>query len=234
MDERGGQAAGERFDEPTLEVMPDHHVARLHLVRHAAVQDLGRRLVRGQSDTPLAEHALDQERALAGWMSAIEPRVDRVVASDLARCAGLGERIASSLGLRLELEPRLREQSMGRWEGHTWEEITATDPDLVRAYWSDYAHTRPPGGEALTDLSTRVGQWWTDSLPELLDRRTIVVTHVGVIRVLLARLMRLPLDQTLRLAPAVASHTKVLWSSAGAVLECFGERPWIGRVEAER
>lgn len=211
--------------------MPDTRVLRLHLLRHAAVADLGRRVIRGQSEVGSAPEAEAQERALVAWLVQHEPGIAQVVSSDLDRCARLGRRLADALEVPLELEPRLREQSMGRWEGHTWDEVTAADPELVAAYWSDYAHTRPPGGEALTDLSERVGQWWDATLPALLDRRVAVVTHVGTLRVLLARLFRLPLDQSLRLAPSVASHTHLLWSSAGPVLETFGERPWLAASE---
>jgi broad specificity phosphatase PhoE len=228
----GGQAAGERFEPATEAAMVETRVARLHLLRHAAVAELGRRTVRGRLEVGPGPEAEAQERALVAWLARHEPGIERVLSSDLERCARLARRIGDALGAPVELDPRLREQSMGRWEGRTWDEITVDDPDLVQAYWADYAHTRPPGGEALTDVADRVDGWWRESLEGLLDRRTAVVTHVGVLRVLLARLFPLPLDQTLRLAPAVASHTKLLWTAAGPVLETFGERPWL-TAEAE-
>ncbi|MEO0649082.1 MAG: histidine phosphatase family protein [Planctomycetota bacterium] len=222
-----GQAADARFGGATEGVMPESRVARVHLLRHAEVAGLERRVVRGQLEVGPGPRAEDQERRLTAWIASSEPGIDRVVSSDLERCQRLGRRLAEALGVELELAPALREQSMGRWEGQTWEEVTRQEPDLVRAYWEDYAHTRPPGGEALTDLSERVSGWWLDTRESLLDHRTAVVTHVGVMRVLIARLLGLPLDQSLRLAPAVASHTKLLWSEAGPVLEVFGERPWL-------
>ena len=129
-------------------------------------------------------------------------------------------------GLALELEPRLREQHLGAWQGRTWEAISASEPEAVRAYWADYVHARPAGGESFGDLAARVRAWWDVNRPSLEGERLVLVTHVGVIRALLAQLLGLPLDQALRLAPAVGSHTALALSEAGAVLEAFGERPW--------
>ena len=75
--------------------------------------------------------------------------------------------------------------------------------------------------------------FWTEVREELLDRRAVFVTHVGVLRCFLARLLELPLDSALRLAPATGSHSEVLWSSAGGVLETFGERPSFGGTSEE-
>ena len=208
-------------------------MARLHLVRHAAVAGLEQRVVRGQLELGMAREADLQEAALERWLSRCRPRPERILSSDLERCARLAHRLANAFDVPLELDADLREQSMGQWEGRTWEQITAEQPELVAAYWDDYAHTRPPGGEALTDLSTRIEGWWDRNLELLLDHSTVVVTHVGVLRVLLARSLHLPLDQCLRLAPAVASHTKLLWSEAGPVLETLGERPWLAPNASE-
>ncbi|MHC4261215.1 MAG: histidine phosphatase family protein [Planctomycetota bacterium] len=228
-----GQAVGDRFEPATESVMPETRVARVHLVRHAEVARFAQRTVRGQLEVPLTERAPIQERALVEHLALVEPRPDRILSSDLERCRSLARQVQARYGLEVEYDPDLREQSMGAWEGRTWEELTEREPDLVSAYWNDYAHTRPPEGEALTDLSQRVGDWWDANLEHALDRSTIVVTHVGVIRVLLARLLHLPLGDALRLAPAVASHTTVLWSAAGPVLETFGERPWLHALESE-
>lgn len=101
-------------------------------------------------------------------------------------------------------------------------------PIEISAYWSDYASTRPPGGESLVDVDARVLDFWGEVREELLDRRAVIVTHIGVLRCFLSRLLGLPLDSALRLAPATGTHTEVLWSSAGGVLQSFGERPWFG------
>ena len=75
-------------------------------------------------------------------------------------------------------------------------------------------------------MQQRVVQWWIEAAASQQDGRLCVVTHVGVIRSLTCYLLDLPLDQALRLAPGMASHSKLLVSDAGSVIEAFGERPW--------
>jgi alpha-ribazole phosphatase len=230
VDPRQGQAAGAGFDRATASMMPEQRVARLHLLRHAAVGELSRRVVRGQRHTGFAPEAEEQERALTAWLVRSGQRFERLISSDLERCRRLAERLGSATGLEPRWEPRLREQSMGTWEGRSWEEISAAEGPAVRAYWQDYVHTAPPQGESLAALAARTAAWWEEARPDLLDRRTLLVTHVGTIRTLLCHLLGWPLDQCLRLAPAVASHSELVWSAPGAVLEVFGERPWLAEA----
>lgn len=207
--------------------MPETRVARIHLLRHGAVRDLERRIVRGQLDTGLSAEGARQEACLVEWLATHEGRPDRILSSDLPRCASMAAALGARVGLEPELRPELREQSMGAWQGRTWDAISADDGPRVTAYWDDYVGTRPPGGESLADLAERVGALWEAEREALLDRRTAVVTHVGVIRVLLAMLLPTPLSQCLRFAPATGSHTRLLWSEPGCVLETLGERPWL-------
>ena len=223
-----GQAAGTSFGRATEEVMPDARVVRLSLLRHGAVRDLERRIARGQLDTGLSDPGLEEERRLVRALSIARPDVERVFSSDLPRCRSLSEALAGALGREVEYDERLREQSLGTWEGRTWDELSEEQPGRISAYWADYASTRPPEGESLIDVDARVHAFWREVRDSLLDRRAIVVTHVGVLRCFVARLLGLPLDAALRLAPATGSHTEVLWSNAGGVLNAFGERPWFG------
>lgn len=211
--------------------MPQSRVARVHLLRHGAVRDLEQRVVRGQLDTGLSEAGQRQQDRLVAWTAAHEGPFDRIVASDLPRCASMATALAAATGLTPQWDERLREQSMGDWQGRTWDAISAEDGARVTAYWDDYVHTRPPGGESMGDLAERVSRWWIAEREQLLDHRTAVVTHVGVIRVLLATLLDSPLEQCLRFAPATGSHTRLLWSQPGCVLESLGERPWL-EIEA--
>ena len=213
------------FDAVTQAALPSREVTALHLLRHPHVDTGGRRLCYGHTDYPLSARGRQDAAAL------IRHALDRltppegVLSSDLRRCREVAEPLAAALGVPLVLSDALREQAMGAWEGMPWEEITASDPDRVHAYWADYLHTRPPGGESMADLATRLDRWRAHAWPDLRGRRWVVVTHVGVIRVLACQLLGLPLDQALRFSPARASHSLFLLAEAGAVMEVFGERP---------
>ncbi len=219
------------FDPRTQASMVSTSVTQLHLLRHGAVEVPGERSVRGQLDVPLSAEGERQTRIVAAWartaLGGLEPRVSGVLTSDLRRARVMGEAVAEALGVELQVEPALREQSMGAWEGQPWRLLNTLDPAGVEAYWTEYLDARPGGGESVRDLGQRVESWWRDAAPRLENGRWVLVTHIGVIRVFLAHAFGLTLDQCLRFAPEVASHTWLMLAEAGPVLGALGERPWL-------
>ena len=229
-----GQAAGELFDPTTREELPATCVVRLHLLRHGEVRSFGERVVRGQLDVALSAEGERQHTRLAEWLPANAPRPARLVTSDLVRCAELADRLERATGVAASVDARLREQDMGAWQGRTWAEVNREDAARVHAYWDEYVDVAPPGGESLRALSARVVAWWEETRAEVRDGHVWVAAHIGPIRALLCHLLGVPLDQALRFAPAVGSHTSVLVSEAGAVLNALGERPWTFGGSTER
>lgn len=222
-----GQAFTGAFDSATQKILPADWATHVHLLRHGEVAELTQRVVRGQMDVALSVRGVEQSEMLARWIAAHEPRPDAVWSSDLVRCRVLAERLAELHGVPLHIDARLREQSMGEWEGRSWAEITASEPKNVTAYWNDYHGTRPTHGESFADLEHRANAWWDEATRAHLGQRIHVVTHVGVIRALLCRALGVSGSQALRFAPATASHTKIALSEAGAVVSSIGERPWL-------
>lgn len=222
----GGQAAGRPFDPTTTAIMPSEVVTRLVLLRHGEVEDFGKRVVRGQLDAPLSPEGVHQHARLVDWLAANEERPDQLYTSDLVRCGELAQRLDELWDLRPTITKLLREQSLGRWQGRTWDEITAEDGALVTAYWDDYANTRPPEGESLVQVSERARTWLTSTLQKHPGETIFASTHIGVIRTLLCHLLHVSPTEALRFSPGVASTTEVLLSDAGAVITRLGERPW--------
>ena len=221
-----GQSFSGRLDAATRAILPDERVLHLHLLRHGEVLDFTERVVRGQLDVDVSEAGRGQHARLAEWLARHVPRPDLVLSSDLRRCRALAQAVTAATGAPLALDPRLREQSMGAWEGRTWRELTEAEPARVTAWWDDYVRARAPGGESLAELDVRARRAWDEHLAGR-SGRVVVVTHIGVIRCLLARALGRPLDEALRWAPAAASHTALSLAPAGAVLEALGERPWL-------
>ncbi len=222
-----GQAFTETFDAATQKILPADWATHVHLLRHGEVAELTQRVVRGQMDVALSARGIEQGDALAHWIATHEPRPDVVWSSDLVRCRVLAEQIARLHGVPVRIDARLREQSMGTWEGRTWAEITAADPAAVTAYWDDYHGARPTRGESFADLEQRANAWWDEATTTHRGERIHVVTHIGVIRACLCRALGVSGSQALRFAPATASHTKIAVSEAGAVVSSLGERPWL-------
>lgn len=228
----GGQAAGRAFDPTTTSIMPSEQVTRFLFLRHGEVEDFAERVVRGQLDASLSPAGVLQHVQLVEWLARHEARPDQLYTSDLVRCGELASRLEELWGLAPTITKLLREQSLGRWQGRTWDDISAEDGPLVTAYWDDYANVVPPGGESLVQMGQRARIWLTSTLAKHPGETVVVSTHIGVIRALLCHLLGVHAGDALRFAPAVASTTEVLVSDAGAVVTRLGERPWMLEAQA--
>jgi broad specificity phosphatase PhoE/predicted ATPase len=215
------------WDRSTEQALPSHEVTHLHLLRHGAVDTGGQRRCYGHTDYPPSALGAAQADALVAACRDHLPRPDGVLGSDLLRCRALAEPLAAALGVPLELDARLREQHMGDWEGRTWADLTDADLPGVRAYWTDYATARPPGGETFGEMAARLDAFFEARWDRLRGRRWMVVGHGGPIRALSASLLGLPIDQALRFSALPGTHTWFQIAQAGAVLQVLGERPAV-------
>ncbi|NNJ14291.1 alpha-ribazole phosphatase family protein [Pseudomonas putida CSV86] len=164
----------------------------LDLLRHGETE-LGSGF-RGSLDDALTEQGWAQmQAAVAGggpW--------DRLVSSPLQRCARFAERLAGELALPLVLEPGMRELHFGEWEGRTALQLMEDHEAALGKFWADpYAFT-PPGGEPVTDFSERVLASLARLQTTYAGERVLLVTHGGVMRLLLARARGLPREQLLQ------------------------------------
>ncbi len=156
--------------------------AALLLVRHAESSWNAAGRWQGHADPPLSERGVTQANALARELAS-EP-IDRIVSSDLRRAAETAAILGRARGLEPLLEPRLRELDLGAWEGLTRDEIAATAQDALRCFDAGDLDVRPGGGETLREIERRVRFAVRELVEAHAGRRLAVVTHLGVIRVL--------------------------------------------------
>ena len=133
---------------------------KLYLVRHGqSTGNIGGTLM-GQSDHPLTPLGEQQARAAAARLAAFGPMP--VYSSDLPRARTTAERIVAGWeaadatdAQQVILDPRLREISLGDYEGRPWQEFEA-DVALTEAFTADPYRTALPNGESLEHLEARV------------------------------------------------------------------------------
>jgi broad specificity phosphatase PhoE len=122
----------------------------LLLTRHGQAVE-GDVMLGGQLDVPLRPSGREEAEALAARLAGV--RIDRIVSSPMIRALQTAQIVAT--GRPVEVDERLRELDYGRWEGLTYAEIDAHDPEL-RARWEhDPASTHSPGGESGDDVAAR-------------------------------------------------------------------------------
>jgi broad specificity phosphatase PhoE len=79
------------------------------------------------------------------------------------------------------------EISYGEWEGRMLPEIEARDPGVLARRERDKWDFKPPGGESYAEVARRVAEWYATVM-----RDTVVTTHGGVARALMANFNLLP------------------------------------------
>ncbi|NKN31935.1 histidine phosphatase family protein [Marichromatium bheemlicum] len=171
----------------------------IDLLRHGDVEG-GSRL-RGNCDDPLSARGWSQLRAATAGLD--EPQL--VVSSPLQRCAAFARELAATRGLELVLEPALAERHFGDWEGCSASELPA---DELWRLWDDPLGFTPPGGEPMRDFLARTGAAWR-SLCERGGPDTLVVTHGGVIRAILAEVLEMPPRAMILLEVAHAGRSRI-------------------------
>jgi broad specificity phosphatase PhoE len=187
---------------------------RLLLIRHGEV--LANREMRyvGARDEPLADSGILQADRLAAALVSLPVRA--VYSSPLSRARETGGRIAAIQELPLRVDPRLREQSFGEWEGLTRAEVLERDRELLLRWEADLG-TSPPGGEPLTGVQARMLDLAGDLVREHAGEHVALVSHVGPIKALLCAALGAPLATARHLFLDPATLSVVDW----------GERPVV-------
>ena len=189
---------------------------RLLLVRHGQTDWNTQWRYQGQTDTPLNATGVEQVTALGRRLAA--EGLDCVYASDLQRAWRTGEAIAGHHGLVIRAEPRLREINLGDWEGSTYSEIEARDPERLARWVKDPVSVCPPGGETLAALASRV-ETLLDELCQRPESESIVlVSHGGTLGVLLCLALGMPTQNRWRLRLDSASVSELHLYEEGAIL----------------
>ncbi|AYC33688.1 histidine phosphatase family protein [Pseudomonas cavernae] len=187
--------------------------AQFDLLRHGETE-LGS-VFRGSLDDLLTASGWAQMRtavANAGpW--------DAIVSSPLQRCAAFATELAQQHGVPLLLEADLRELHFGAWEGRSAASLMEDQADALGRFWAEPYACTPPQGEPMVQFAARVFAAIERLAAQFAGRRVLLVSHGGVIRLLLARARGLPREQLLRvtvghgeliaLTPAVPAQTPV-------------------------
>jgi alpha-ribazole phosphatase len=158
-------------------------MSRVLFIRHAETEMAGRFC--GRSDPDLNAAGRAQTLSLVQQLSA-EP-IDAVYSSDLRRASSTAQAIASAREVPRLLRPALREIDFGQWEGLSWKEIEQKDPDYAREWAARFPELPAPEGEGFPAFEERVLAEVRPLLKET-RRPVAVVTHAGVLRVVLQHL----------------------------------------------
>jgi len=182
-------------------------VTLLYVIRHGETDYNRSGRYQGQTDVPLNVEGRSQCSAVAGRLAGVH--LDVVYTSDLCRAQECARIIA---GNRLVvLDTRLREVHVGRCAGLTNADIAAREPAFYAALKSDPDSTPFPGGECAYDVIRRTLQAIEAIGARYPEGRAAVVTHGGVIKLLVSEVLGLPISERHRMVLENCSLTVIEW-----------------------
>lgn len=184
----------------------------LILLRHGETDWNAALRMQGHVDVPLNATGAQQAEAAAPSVAALDP--DVILTSDLQRARQTAAPVVDLTGLPVTADARLRETSLGAWEGLTRDEVIDGWPELWEQWRSSSPDLQPPGGESRSQVARRAAEV-IGELDGGDHRRALIVTHGGLIVGLTARLLGLPPDHWAVLTGVSNCHWVVLHRAAG-------------------
>jgi len=164
----------------------------IYYVRHGLTDWNVQQRLQGRHDVPLNPEGRAQAvtcgEILRDLLIRDGRRVDGLdyVSSPLVRARTTMELMRTTLGLDpagYRVDERLAEIAFGEWEGLSYADVMARDPDIVARRESDKWGFRPPGGESYAQVTVRIRAWH-----ETVVNDTVVAAHGGTARALVAHL----------------------------------------------
>ncbi len=188
------------------------------LVRHGEVDEAFHRCYNGHNDIALSPKGQEEALELAQHLK--EKSFDAIYSSDLRRCQETLKPIINQLNLSTSttvipaeagmtaiptlLTKELREKSWGRHEGMTFDAIVERD-GLVYEHFEQWINALD--GEPYDAYIERIQHFFTQTLPQTGYNSVLVVTHAGVIRVLMHILKEITLEEAFSIDFPYSAYT---------------------------
>ncbi|WP_089910572.1 bifunctional RNase H/acid phosphatase [Lentzea albida] len=175
---------------------------RIILLRHGQTKLSVDRRYSGRGDHPLTDLGLEQAEKAAARLSKLDG-IAAVISSPLQRAHQTAQKLADRIGLEVVTHQGLIETDFGTWEGLTFAEASAQDPEVHRRWLGDTSVT-PPNGESFDQVHARVRRARTDIIARYGGKTVVLVSHVTPIKTMLRQaldvgpqfLFRMHLDLT--------------------------------------
>jgi len=174
---------------------PIDDACTVYFVRHGQTDWNAQNRMAGLTDLSLNDigrrQAIEAGTCL-GWLDKQIAGLD-FIAGPLARTRQTMEIVRATLGLDVaayRLDERLKELDFGKWEGLTWAQIRETDPANFQRRAADPWGFAMPGGESYAEVGDRVRAFLAT-----IRRDSVVVSHGGVCRAVLALAAGFPTEQ---------------------------------------
>lgn len=184
---------------------------KLLLVRHGQTDWNVARRHQGQMDVPLNAEGVRQAQELAVRLR--QDCFDAIYSSDLQRALQTAQILAQGRTLQVITDARLREVSVGEWEGTYVEDNLRAHPERFTI-----SHTNPsiplaPGGESTAQVALRTANFADEISRRFPEGRVVVVAHGLTLAALICQVGGIPLTETHKYIPDNAEPIEILWNT---------------------
>lgn len=177
-------------------------MSELVFIRHAETDLAG--TFCGHSDPPINARGQRQVLDLAAQLAS--PPFDAIYSSHLRRAVETATSLATAFPAHCTITRSLREIDFGSWEGLTWTQMESKDPDYARLWLDAFPHLSAPYGELFATFEHRVLEEVEHLLTLAANKRLAVVTHAGVMRIVLQTLLGHTQQQAWELTRCYSPH----------------------------
>ncbi|GAB1059112.1 MAG: histidine phosphatase family protein [Shewanella algae] len=197
--------------------MAEHRQLNIYLLRHGECE--GGEIIRGRSDVALSDEGKAQMwrswRAISSALEMLPSAPERLslLSSPAQRCQAFAAELKADMPdyfpAPLQQHDWLWELDFGDWDGMKVASVYQQHSEAAEAFWRDPVANTPPGGESLPAFRSRVLDGWQTMVQRWLAREVsssessvsgdsassasadaaLILTHSGVIRLLLAEIL---------------------------------------------
>ena len=197
---------------------------RLLLIRHGEVEARYQKKFGGIIDMNLSPNGKKQARILADYLRA--KTIDTIYASPMKR---VQQTLAPTLkisGQKQTIIPALKEIDFGDWTGLGWESVQAQFNFPSHEWLHQIQKFGVPNGESGKVFRARVEPCLKKIIAAHPGENIAIFCHGGVIRMILAILLKLPLPKTNQFDIEYASITQVALHEHMNEVELLNFTPW--------
>ncbi len=162
-------------------------LATIYIVRHGETEWNFKKLIQGQSDSPLTEEGIKQAKGLSKKLNKV--KFDLVFSSDLLRAKRTAEIIIAEQKLEIATSELLRERRFGKLEGKPVQTLRAFDELFAKLRHEEiYSYKSSPDVESDEEIVTRLITFLREAAISHPGKKILVVTHGGIMRAFLIKL----------------------------------------------
>ncbi|MEZ5384659.1 MAG: histidine phosphatase family protein [Prosthecobacter sp.] len=169
-----------------------NHPTQLYFIRHGEVEEKYHKVFGGSRiDMALSPLGQKQAQAVAGWLKDVN--LDKIYSSPMLRVQQTLGPTAQQRGIEPVLMSGLREVDFGDWTGNRWDEVQSKFG--VSAFdWLEIIESNGiPNGEPVQEIMSRVRECLLSIVNAHPHQKVAVFCHGGIIRVMIALLLEMPL-----------------------------------------